>query len=175
MKYTLKNRKLFAVMLIAGMFCFCVSQAGAAIPKKGSIALIVGGDDEQYIESVQAILIRELKANGYKVVDEKKLAAERKSQAARLALQGDVNAILKLSSKYRVSVVITASIRAGEPMMNEFELFTGTASIAVRARSGANEIYGDTSSAKQVGYTPEEAVQKSVDAAAALGASKLVK
>jgi hypothetical protein len=174
MKYTLRNWKLFAMTFIVGTLCLCVSQASAAIPKKGLVAIIVGGDDEHYIESVQSILIGELRTNGYKVVDEKKLAAERKSQVTRLALQGDVKAILKLGSKYGASVVITARVRAGEPVMNEFELMTGTASITVRARSGSNEIYGETFSAKQVGYTPEEAVQKSVDAAALLAARKLV-
>jgi hypothetical protein len=123
--------------------------------------------------SAQAIFIRDLRAGGYKVVDESTLNSMRRSEAGRLALEGNVQAILGLSKKYGIGTFITAYIRAGWPMENEFKLFTGTASIAVQARSGANIIYGETVSGKQVGYTPDEAAQKSIEAAAQLATKKM--
>lgn len=162
-----------ALLIVCAALCAAASAAHSAIPKKGSVAIVVGGYYEQHILSVQAIFVRELRANGYRVVDEKKLAEMRRSEAARLALEGDVDAIMRLGSKYRVDTVITANIEEGRPMLNPFEMFTGTASIVVLASSGANMIYGDTSFAKKVGYTPDEAVLKSVEAAATAAAKKL--
>ncbi|MDR1580614.1 MAG: hypothetical protein LBS35_09680 [Synergistaceae bacterium] len=167
------TKKIALSLVICAALCAAAAAAQAAIPKKGSVAIVVGGYDEQHILSVQAIFVRELRANDYKVVDEKKLAEMRRNEAARLALEGDVDAILRLRSKYKVDTVITANIEAGRPMLNPFDLFTGTASIVVWASSGANMIYGDTSFGKKVGYTPNEAAQKSVEAAASIAAEKL--
>jgi len=162
---------LFVILSI--VFLAGYVPAEAAIPKEGSLAIVVGGVDEMHSLTAQAIFLRELRANGYKVVDEKTLNSMRRSEAGRLALQGDVDAIMRLSSRYGIKTFVTAYIRAGQPIINEFKLYTGTASIAVEARSGANMIYGDTASGKQVGYSPDEAAQKSIEAAATLAAKKL--
>jgi hypothetical protein len=169
----LRMSRLVLLILFAAAFFCGTGSAEAAIPKKGSVAIVVGGVDELHTMSAQSIFVRDLRASGYKVVDEKTLNAMRKSEAGRLALEGNVDAIMKLSSKYGVSTFITAYIRAGQPVVNEFQLYTGTASIAIQARSGANMIYGDTVSGKQVGYTPDEAAQKAIETAAALAAKKL--
>jgi hypothetical protein len=140
----------------------------APLPKKGSIAVLVKGPSEQHTASTLSIMIQQLVAKGYKVVDQNKLAQIRKSKAALLALEGDVDAIMKLSSQYGVSTTITVNVTAGQPALNEFQLFTGTASAAVKAvSSGGAMLYGDTVSGKQVGYTRDEARQKAVEAAAA--------
>ena len=162
------------LLVIIGMVFFAGGlPAQAAIPKQGSVAIVVGGVDEMHTLSAQAIFVRDLRAAGYKVVDEKTLNSMRRSEAGRLALEGNVNAILSLSSKYGISTFITGYIRAGAPVENEFKLYTGTASIAVQARAKADLIYGETVSGKQVGYSPDEAAQKSIEAAAALAAKKL--
>jgi len=159
---------IIGIVLFAGHI-----PAQAAIPKQGTVAIVVGGVDEMHTLSAQAIFVRDLRASGYKVVDESTLNSMRRSEAGRLALEGNVNAILSLSSRYGISTFITAYIRADSPVVNEFKLYTGTASIAVQARAKADLIYGDTVSGKQVGYTPGEAAQKSIEAAAALAARNL--
>ena len=161
-------------MVVIGIVIF-VGQlpAHAAIPKQGSVAIVVGGVDEMHAASAQAIFVRVLRANGYSVVDEATLNSMRRSEAGRLALEGNVQAILNLSSRYGISTFVTAMIRADQPRINQFNLYTGTATIAVQARAGANMIYGDTVSGREVGYTEGEASQKSIEAAADVAARNL--
>jgi PAS domain-containing protein len=125
--------------------------------------------------SVASILTRELVANGYKVVDPNTLAAIRRNKAAALALDGNVDAIMKLGKQYGFSTIITAQLEAGRPVVNEFDLYTGTSSIAIMVMSsGGQMIYADTVMGKQVGYTRDEAAQKSIEAAAKLAVSRMV-
>lgn len=162
----------FAVFLAASFF----SHAEAALPKNGSIAVLVKGPSEQHTASTTSIVTQQLIAYGYRVVDQNKLDSIRRSKAATLALQGDVQAIMNLSKQYGFSTMITMQAQAGNPMENEFKLFTGTASVAVMATSSSGaRLYADTVSGKQVGYTPDEASQKSIEAAAKLAVSKMVK
>ncbi|GHS95067.1 hypothetical protein AGMMS50276_09370 [Synergistales bacterium] len=143
------------------------------LPKKGFVAILVKGEDEQHAAAVTSIMAQQLRARGYKIVDEKKLAAIRRDKANRLALEGNVEAILKLGSQYGVSVSIVVQERAGEPRENEFGLYTGTSSLAVQAVSGASLVYADTVQGKQVGYTQDEAAQKSIEAAARLAVDRM--
>ena len=58
--------------------------------------------------------------------------------------------------------------------LNEFQLYTGTSSVAVMVTaSNGSQIYADTVAGKQVGYTPSEAKQKSLEAAAALAVKRM--
>jgi PAS domain-containing protein len=151
------------------------SSALASLPKNGSIAVLAMGPSDQHAVSVAAILTRELIANGYKVVDPDTLAAIRRNKAARLALDGDVDAIMKLTKQYGFSTMITAQLKAGRPVVNEFQLYTGTSSIAIMVMSsGGQMIYADTVMGKQVGYTPDEAAQKSIEAAAKSAVKKMM-
>jgi hypothetical protein len=137
------------------------------LSKTGSIAVLVKGNWDHHNASVAALVSQRLVAKGYKVVDEKKLAAIRQSKVALAALNGDVDAIIRLSSQYGVGTTITLNAQAGAPVRNEFNLMTGTASVAVMAiTSGGNIVYSDTVQGKQVGYTPDEAAQKAIEAAA---------
>jgi hypothetical protein len=146
----------------------------APLPKKGSIAVLVKAPSEQHTESAFSIMIQELTAKGYKIVDRDKLAQIRKSKAAQYALEGNVDAIMKLSSQYGISTTVTVTVTAGEPVENEFKLQTGTASAAVKAiSSGGVMLYGDTVSGKQVGYTPDEASQKALEAAVRAAADRM--
>jgi hypothetical protein len=144
------------------------------LPKKGSIAVLVKGVDDQHDASVAAIVSQQLVAKGYKVVDRNKLAAMRRDAAARLALNGDVDAILRLGKKYGVGTTITVNARSGQPILNEFRLYTGTSSAAVMAvTSGGTVVYSDTVQGKQVGYTEDEAAQKAIEAAALLAVDRM--
>jgi nucleoside diphosphate kinase len=146
----------------------------APLPKKGSIAVLVKGPSEQHAESALSIMIQQLTAKGYKIVDQNKLAQIRRSKAAQYALEGNVDAIMKLSSQYGISTTVTVTVTAGRPVENEFKLLTGTASAAVRAvSSGGVMLYGDTISGKQVGYTPDEASQKALEAAVKTAADRM--
>ena len=144
------------------------------LPKNGSIAVLVRGISDHHNATVAAIISQRLVAKGYKVVDEEKLAAIRQSKVALAALNGDVDAIIRLSSQYGVGTTITLNAEAGQPVINEFNLLTGTASVAVRAvTSGGNVVYSDTVQGKQVGYTYDEAAQKAIEAAALLAVDRM--
>ncbi|MDR2176010.1 MAG: hypothetical protein LBO82_08780 [Synergistaceae bacterium] len=148
----------------------------APLPKKGSIAVLVRGPSEQHTASALSVMIRQLTAKGYKVMDQNKLAQIRKSKAAQYALEGNVDAIMKLSSQYGISTTVTVTVTAGEPVENEFLLLTGTASAAVKAiSSGGAMLYGDTVLGKQVGYTPDEASQKAIEAAVQTAAERMTR
>ena len=148
--------------------------AEAAVPKSGSIAILVKGPSPQHAASTASIVTQELIAKGYKVVDPQKLESIRKSKAAALALDGNVDAIMKLGKQYGFSTMITLQVKAGDPRINEFQLYTGTASVAVMATgSNGSQLYADTVSGKQVGYTEDEAAQKSLEAAAKLAVSRM--
>lgn len=151
------------------------ASAFASIPTKGSIAILAIGSSEQHAASVASILTRELVANGYKVVDPDTLSAIRRNKAARLALDGNVDAIMKLGKQYGFSTMITAQLEAGRPVVNEFDLYTGTSSIAIMVMSsGGQMIYADTVMGKQVGYTRDEAAQKSIEAAAKSAVNRMM-
>ena len=144
------------------------------LPKAGSIAVLVKGISDHHNATVAAIVSQRLVAKGYKIVDEEKLAAIRQNKVAIAALNGDVDAIIRLSSQYGVGTTITINAEVGQPVVNEFDLMTGTASVAVMAvTSGGKIVYSDTVQGKQVGYTYDEAAQKSIEAAALLAVDRM--
>ncbi|MDR2137371.1 MAG: CsgG/HfaB family protein [Synergistaceae bacterium] len=146
----------------------------APLPKKGSIAVLVQGPSEQHNASALSIMIQQLTTMGYKIMDQNKLAQIRRSKAAQYALEGNVDAIMKLSSQYGIATTVTVTVTAGQPVENEFQLQTGTATAAVKAiSSGGAMLYGDTISGKQVGYTPDEASQKAIEAAIRTAAERM--
>ena len=160
---------LAALLCLLGATCVC-----AELPK-GSIAVLTKGPSAQHSASVASIISSELIAKGHQVVDPKRLDAIRRNKAAALALEGNVDAIIKLSQQYGFSTMITAQLQAGKPVLNEFQLYTGTSSLAVMTTtSGGQVIYADTVMGKQVGYTPDEAAQKSIEAAARLAVARML-
>ena len=161
------------VLVLGVFFCLMPGVAHAALPN-GSIAILVKSASAQEAAQTASVFTRQLLARGYKVVDPKKLEAIRRSKAAALALDGNVDAIMKLGRQYGFSTMITAQVEAGSPVLNEFELYTGTSSVAVMVTaSNGSQIYADTVAGKQVGYTPSEAKQKSLEAAAALAVKRM--
>lgn len=171
-RFSLKrSMKLFGTLL--AIFVLCAGSAWAALPN-GSIAVLVKSPSKQQAAQTAAVFTRQLIAKGYKVVDPQKLDAIRRSKAAALALEGNVEAIMSLGKKYGFSTMITANAEAGSPVVNEFGLYTGTSSLAVMVTSsGGQQIYADTVAGKQVGYTPDEAQQKSMEAAAAMAVKRM--
>ncbi|MBQ9420018.1 MAG: hypothetical protein IJU31_06570 [Synergistaceae bacterium] len=150
----------------------------AVLPNTGDIGVIVDGPDPQHNAIAEAIIIEELAANGYRVVDEarmKKLrAAAAKAQAARYALEGNVSAIMKLNGSYNAAAIVVARVRAGRPVVNEFKLYTGTASAAVIAvTSKGTKLGGKTAQSKTVGYTIEETEINAVEAAVRDGMAQM--
>ncbi|PIE54317.1 MAG: hypothetical protein CSA35_06230 [Dethiosulfovibrio peptidovorans] len=172
----MKNLKRWgsAFVFVWGLLlCLGYGLSEAALPK-GSIAVLVKSASRQEAAQVASIFTQKLIAKGYKVVDPKKLQAIRKSKAAALALEGNVDAIMKLGRRYGFSTMITANVQAGQPVKNEFKLYTGTSSIAVMVTaSNGSQVYADTTAGKQVGYTPSEAQQKSLEAAAELAVNRM--
>ncbi|MDR1508814.1 MAG: hypothetical protein LBS53_04180 [Synergistaceae bacterium] len=162
-----------------------VVPAEAAMPKKGDVAVIavpMNGQSAEYTDIVENAVIQELVSSGYKVVDEAKkrqihkAAAQKKADAAYL--NGDVEALMKISFSYGVGTTVTVKFRVDNPAENEFKMYTGTASATFNARdSKGNYSYASrkTIMAKQVGYSEDEARTKSIDYAASAVAGELVK
>lgn len=148
------------------------------LPNAGDIGVIVEGTNSMHITTAEAMIIEELAANGYRVVDEarmKKLrAAAARAQAARYALEGNVAAIMKLNGTYNATATIVARVQAGRPVINEFDLYTATSQVAMIAvTSRGTKLGGKTAQGKSVGYTPDEARQKAIEAAVQEGLAQM--
>ena len=140
------------------------------LPKTGDIAVVVEGADPHHAAIAEAIIIEELINNGYRVVDEAKMkkirAAAARAKAARYALEGNVEGILKINGNYNAAATIIADVRAGLPERNEFKLYTGTASAAIIAvTSNGTKLGGRTAQGKAVGYTVSEARENALTSA----------
>ncbi len=148
---------------------------GAALPKGRTIAVLVQGVPA-HAASARAIFLRALLDGGYKAVDEKQLERIRASKAAALALDGNVEAILKLGRTYGFGVLVSGRITVPPAVKNEFGLFTATATAAVSACTASNgrQILAGTESAKEIGYTSDEAAQKAAESAARLVSAVLL-
>ena len=140
------------------------------LPNTGDIGVIVEGIDPMHVSTTEAMIVEELAANGYRVVDEarmKKLrAAAARAKAARYALEGNVSAIMKLNGTYNAAAIIVARVRSGRPVVNEFKLYTATSTVSMIAvTSKGTKLGGKTAQGKAVGYTTEEAAQNAINAA----------
>ena len=162
-KNYLISKCLAPALILISLFIICAP--AAALPNTGVIAILAAGSSEQQAASVTSIMAREFIAKGYRVAAPDALAAIRRHSEASAALEGNANAIKKLSEQYGFGSIITAQIEAGSPVQNEFKLYTGASSIALMAMNSDGEvIYADTVMGRQVGYTPLEAAQKSMEA-----------
>ncbi|MBQ7155739.1 MAG: hypothetical protein IJR85_09330 [Synergistaceae bacterium] len=188
------SRKVIAVVLL-----LCVVFAGSAeaakakkkrtsspaasapdsvLPKRGDIAIVVEGDDEQHVSVAETKIIDSLVNHGYRVVDEKKMRAARaaavRAQAYRLAMQGNYNAIFKLNASYSVAATVLARVQAGQAVQNQFGLFTGTASVTLLAvTSNGTKLGGKTANAKEVAFTEYETLMKCIESAVEEGMKQM--
>lgn len=145
------------------------SSEQSVLPRKGDIAVLVEGPEE-HKSRAEASIVNILVNRGYRVVDEAKMkrirAASARAQAARYALYGEFDKILKINASYSVAATVIANIVPEQARENRIKLFTGTASVSVLAvKSNGIKLGGKTSASKQVGYTEAEAIRKAVDAA----------
>ncbi|MBQ3457214.1 MAG: hypothetical protein IJG36_12315 [Synergistaceae bacterium] len=137
------------------------------LPKKGDIAVLVEGDDKQHRAIAEAMIIEELRSRGYRVVDEAKMkrikAAAARAKAAIYALEGNVAGILSLNAHYSAAATVVARVQAEYPRMNEFQLYTGTASVVLLAvTSGGTKLGGRVADGKTIGYSIDETMRKSL-------------
>ena len=103
------NRKIIALVLLFCLVFTCgaeaakkkrrssassasSSQSDSVLPRRGDIAVVVEGDDDQHVRIAETKIIDSLIKHGYRVVDEKKMRAAKaaavRAQAYRLAMQG---------------------------------------------------------------------------------------
>lgn len=160
-------------------------QSEAAMPRNGDVAVIavpMNGQSAEYADIVENAVIQELISHGYKVVDEAKkkqihrAAAQKKADVAYL--NGDVDALMKISFSYGVATTVMVKFRVDNPAENEFKMYTGTSSATFNAKdSKGNYSYASrkTIMAKQVGYSEDEARTKSIDFAAGMVSDELVR
>ncbi|MDR1965386.1 MAG: hypothetical protein LBQ36_01635 [Synergistaceae bacterium] len=174
------SRLAIAAVLLAGFFCALAPQSEAAVPKSGAISVVVGGADDfsqKYESTAESVIVNELLSNGYNIVDQKKRAAMRRDAAARLALQGDMQAIMRLGSKYGVSAVITVTLVVGEPEETVGKFKTGTATVNyIAVATNGNYSKADSASSRPTaGSTAALAAKRSVEAAAKAAADIMVR
>lgn len=183
------NRKCIALILLLSLVLSCgtasakskkrkassapkaaSSQPDSVLPRRGDIALVVEGDDDQHVRIAETKIIDSLIQHGYRVVDEKKMKAAKaaavKAQAYRLAMQGNYNAIFKLNASYSVAATVLARVQAGQAVQNSFGLYTGSASVSVLAvTSNGTKLGGRTSTSRQVSFSEYDTLMKCIEAA----------
>jgi hypothetical protein len=178
------KRFIMPVMLFLLLSALGAS-AEAAMPRNGDVAVIavpMNGQSAEYTDIIENAVIQEFVSSGYKVVDEAKkkqirrAAAQKKADAAYL--NGDVDALMKISFSYGVATAVMIKFRVDRPAENEFKMYTGTASATFNARDSKGN-YSSASRgaimAKQVGYSEDEARTKAIDYAAGLVCAELAK
>ncbi len=175
-------RKLWGgLTLLICAALFLPSASEGALPLKKTIALTVYENSANPfkqgmdIGAAEAIVSRMLMEKGYPLVKEDQLRRIKESKAARLALDGDVEGLLKLGSSYNVRIFVTGRVVRHDPVKNPLGTYTGTASIAVRAYTTADGkyIFSDTADGKALGGSPDEASERALHEAARLMGEKL--
>lgn len=154
------------------------SHSDSVLPKRGDIAVIVEGDDEQHVRITETKIIDSLINHGYRVVDEKKMRAAKaaavRAQAHRLAMQGNYEAIFKLNASYSCAATIIARVQGGQAVQNQIGLYTATASISLMAvTSRGTKLGGKSSYSKEVGFTEYEALMKCIESAVESGMKQM--
>lgn len=191
------TKKFFALLLVVSLLMTVAMSAEAAkkkrsapktqaastvpdsvLPKRGDIAVLVEGDDEQHVKITEAKIIDSLVNHGYRVVDEKKMKAIRaaavRAQAARYALQGNVEGILRLNGSYSCAATVVARVQAGQPVQNQFQLYTGNATIAILAvTSRGTKLGGKTAMSKEVAFSEYETQIKAIESAVEQGMAQM--
>ena len=163
----------FALLFLALGMALLLFPAGSSecssipVPRDKTIAVLVKGN-ASHAAAARAILVKSLIEGGYRAVDEKQLERIRQNKAAALALEGNVDAILRLGRTYGFSFLLSGSLSVPRAVQNEFGLFTATATISVTVCGSGDgkQVFAETGSAKEIGYTPDEAGQKAAEAAA---------
>ena len=169
--------RILKLALLALLIVSIAPISEAALPKQGNIVVIVHGQvDSATINYVENIIINRLLGNGYKVVDRELQARIRREQAARLALDGNVEAIMKLGSRFGYSTLLSVQI-AVRHRSDNYGFHGATASIIAKANATSNGsiIYAETVSSKEEkGFSNDEVVQLAVESVSLLAANRMV-
>lgn len=166
----LSRRYVLVLVLLMGLFS-PLRAFGGSLPKDGRVAVVMIGSGvlgRADVAGAASAIIRELSERGYPVVDKNRLDAMERSEAARLALDGDVDAIMALGKKFGVWYYVKAVADGHKPVVNEFGLYTATVTISIQAyrASDGRYLFADSSVGKEVGYTSQESASKALLAAA---------
>lgn len=147
------------------IFLSVLPTIAAPLPKKGNVALVLDdgkSSSTSFVEAEDSIR-KELIKKGYRIVNEKKLAEIRRSKAALLALEGNVEAIKSLGSKYGIRYFIRGRVALHEARKNDANLFTATAVITVKGYNSSGQyFFSDTVEGREVGYTTEDAQHRAL-------------
>ena len=177
---TIGSRKVLLWAVLSLLLCAGIAQ-GDPLPKGKAIAMVIYENSQDPFQqgldigSAEAVVSRILLDKGYPLVNQAQLKKIKESKAARLALDGDVEGILRLGSSYNVRIFVTGKVARHRPERNPMGTYTATAAIAVRAYSTANGkyIFSDTADAKALGGSPDEASEKALQEAARIMGSML--
>lgn len=183
---------LLLVVSIAGMSCAAMLRSpredsdsresrrrrGPGLPNIGKIAVLADATDAQHAALAEAIIIDELVANGYTVLDDATLGKIHRVAARENAIihafGGNVAGVANIGRSNDAAYTILARVKAGRPEVNEARLYTGTASAVVMAISSqGDKIGGRSISGKAVGYTVDEAREKALEKAVIDGLNQL--
>jgi hypothetical protein len=176
--------KIRPVFLSAAALLFCLASfipnAEAAMPNKGEVAVIAVGMNaysKEFSHIVEDSVIQELLSAGYKVVDEAKkkqiqaAVAQRKADAAYL--NGDVDALMKISFSYNVSSTIAVRFRVDEAAntvnTGKYQGYTASATVTFNAKSSGGDYTRASASpimTTGTGVTPSKATDRAVMSAA---------
>lgn len=146
------------------------------LPKGKAIAMVIYENSQDPFQqgldigSAEAVVSRILLDKGYPLVNQGQLKKIKESKAAMLALDGNVEGILKLGSAYNVRIFVTGKVARHRPIKNPMGTYTATAAIAVRAYSTSNGkyLFSDAAEGKALGGSPDEASEKALQEVAKL-------
>ena len=139
--------------------------ARAAVPVKGNVAVVIRAKPS-YEGAAEAYVLEALIARGYKPVDEKKMAQVRRARAMFFAAEDNVGAIKRLSAQYGIDTLISVTVDANQRKDPIAGYDANTSMTAKVASSGGKYIYAGGSNARKVSRTPEDALSRSMEAAA---------
>lgn len=184
--------KIRPVFLSAIALLFCLSfiaGAEAAMPKKGEVAVIAVGMNaysKEFTHIVEDSVIQELLSAGYKVVDEAKkqkikaAIAQRKADTAYL--NGDVDALMKISFSYSVSSTIAVRFRVDEAdntiNTGKYKGYTASATVTFNAKNSGGDYTRASASpimATGAGVTSSKATDRAVMSAASKIAAEIAR
>ncbi|MDD4836633.1 MAG: hypothetical protein PHU72_05995, partial [Dethiosulfovibrio sp.] len=135
---TIGSRRLLLWAVLSLLLCAGIAH-GNPLPKGKAIAMVIYENSQDPFQqgldigSAEAVVSRMLLEKGYPLVNQAQLKKIKESKAARLALDGDVEGIIKLGSSYNVRIFVTGKVARHRPVKNPMGTYTATAAIAVRA------------------------------------------
>jgi hypothetical protein len=185
--------KIRSILWSAAALMFClslsISMAEAALPKKGEVAVVAVGMNaysKEFTHIVEDSVIQELLSSGYKVVDEAKKQKIRAAVAQRKAdiayLNGDVDALMKISFSYSVNAAIAVRFRVDKPEntidTGKSKGYTASVTVTFNAKNSGGDYTRASASpimTTGAGGTSAKAVNRAVISAASKIAAEIAR